>query len=71
MEANDKSPIEAFREGLSARVRGCDLESNPYRDSTAERFLWQSGWLEPDHPPGTRSSVEDRVDAGRCRPQDA
>ena len=48
----EKSPIEAFREGLSARAHGRDRQSNPYVACSVERFLWESGWREPDHAPG-------------------
>jgi hypothetical protein len=44
MSQSEKSPIEAFREGLDARTRGRDLKSNPYELCSIERFLWEGGW---------------------------
>lgn len=44
MSQSEKSPIEAFREGLDARTNGRDLNSNPYELGSIERFLWEGGW---------------------------
>jgi hypothetical protein len=48
----EKSPIDAFREGLNARAHGRDRRSNPYVDCSVEHFLWESGWRDRDHAPG-------------------
>jgi hypothetical protein len=44
MSQSEKSPIQAFREGLDARTNGGDLKSNPYELGSIERFLWEGGW---------------------------
>jgi ribosome modulation factor len=44
MSQSEKSPLDAFREGLYARTQGRDLKSNPYEPCSIERFLWEGGW---------------------------
>jgi hypothetical protein len=70
MSQSEKSPIEAFREGLDARAHGRDLKSNPYEPGSIERFLWEGGWRGQSLNQGL-SRPTNRGDVGRANMKDA
>jgi hypothetical protein len=70
MSQSEKSPIEAFREGLDARSNGRDLKSNPYEHGSIERFLWEGGWRTESMNQGLSRPTSDG-DVGRANMKDA